>query len=424
MKRYLGTLTRTFFAPDDATLAGGSSPAAPETISTATIPSTAEPSRSTFEKIDVIKELNLSGVKGPKEALGIEDDHAEAQKLSDNLKGRTENKNFKPVAPAKKPASAKPKETPKPKVDKVIPPEKPEKKEPTPPPVATEKVKLGEKEYTTAELAKIVQERETAAAEEAKRIAAEKTKVEAAKQPEPKPEEKTPEAEQAEIKERDKEFITKLAEGINLSDYGIDITNEETLDQILSGGATGLKTFTDTLAKAIAAAELRSRRFFAESANPLFARLQPLIEKDQQVQQYVRDNQFANQFPEIKSHPKGLEESKYVREVLEGKYGRFKELIAKDMATEDEVKYVQAWEKETPQEREADIAYHVRARLGIPEPGKEPTATTPAPADEEKVEPQKPTSRPKPHSGQAVGSHAAAPAKSAQRLMAEELAAI
>ena len=392
---------RIFHAPDASEVTGGASPAmtAETPIATPAPIQETTPVKVTFEKVDVIKELGLPGVKSPKEVFGEEEGSANKKLEADSARIRqsTKRDEFKPVAPAKKvPSNKAPKEE-KPKADVNIPPEEPEKpNEPTqtkPEPVAPNKIKVKGKEYTEEELAELLEKKPEPPTE----------KLDEPK--EPKAEEQTQPPEN--IQEKDKGWIDQRSKGINLSDYGINVTDEETLDAILSGGADGLKMFTETLSKIAALAELNARKYFAEAANPLFQQLAPVINQHQRVEQFTRENQFLARFPDIKTNPKGLDEARTVRALLDQKQDRIMKLRAVNMAQPEEIAFTEEYRKLSPDQLDEDVAYHVRTRLGINQQALQQQVHQPAP-NLAAIE------RPKPHVGQPVGGRGAKSPSSSQ----------
>jgi hypothetical protein len=279
---------RAFFAP-----AGGV--AAADSPTGADIP-VASPIAASPAVVSIVpKEAaeRTSKTISPAEALGLP---ASPRAQLDAMAKATQAANAKTNTPLPK----KKKEVP-PVIPPVIPPVKADDKAPVIPPVKADdkapvippvvppvpKIKVGEKEYTQDELTAYMAELEKKAA------APDEPAKEPAKGPDGqpvKPVEQDP-VKQLTTAERDAKFIADKLVGFKLEDYGVKLSDVE-FDTILSGGAEGVKAFTEVLARVAIAAELNARKWTEATMNPILSDLAPIMNSHQQIAQYQREAGF------------------------------------------------------------------------------------------------------------------------------------
>jgi hypothetical protein len=150
---------------------------------------------------------------------------------------------------------------------------------------AEEKIKLGDKEYTKAELEALV--------------AAGKPPVVA-----PKPEEKpapTPaeiEAQRAEVRRKDREWVKTNSVALDVPEIP-----EETMDVILGGGKKGIEALNNVLRETSANALLAARKSIFQEVGPILEELRqaqaPLLEAQRQAADDREWNVFAEKFPDL-----------------------------------------------------------------------------------------------------------------------------
>jgi hypothetical protein len=211
--------------------------------------------------------------------------------------------------PAPKPASPlteKPAETPAPAA--AVPAEKPAE---TPIPAAPakpadEKVKIGDKEYTKAELEQALAAR-TAPAPAAAPVAA----------PEPV-KALTPE----EIATNEAKWQTSFIEQEKLT---APITDKE-METILSGDKDGVVLLSSKLNSVVAKAVMLARKSVYAELNPILgqlqANLQPVFQNTAQVEQAAAEHQFFTAYPDFAKH------ADTVRKVGEALFTRFPKEVA------------------------------------------------------------------------------------------------
>lgn len=377
-----------FFAPDDTTPAGGTSPAA-----TVAIPAEASPTGKDIPqaparepKVPEIVQpqpVKQKGIVDVKKALGLPEKpstllKAESDRVKEAAKGSTiipvpkiKTKVEKPAEPAEAPAATKESETPT--TAAATAPE---------PPV---KVKIGDAEMTPDEIAAKIAELEAKA-----------------KAPEPKPEPVaepakpaaktlTPEERAAEEKRLDDEYLAKASEKYTLPEADLDV--------LLSGGEPAVKLF----AKLRAQDALETRRWVEETMNPILRDLEPVLEMHAQVAKYQEEARFFTANEDLRPH------QKTVRAVEAALRKHYPEQYAAMTETQ----------------RHAEVATNVKAILAEFQPAAAPT--TPAPAAVS-PEPPKPAPaapapakpRPAPATGQ-VGGSASPRAVNPQAAMVQRL---
>lgn len=375
---------RFFFNADAAILAGGASPApvlAPEITSPVATPKV-EPVNIPAHKgvISAAKSLGLAlpGIQGPKEA-GFDDPAIEMAAMEKSMGKKSEptrGEDGKFTAADK--TAVKATDKPKPKAaEKPVVPAKPEPVKPVAP---VAKLKIGDKEMTPEEVTE--------------HIASLEAKLKPAEPPKPE----VPATQVADDeKKRDEEFYTTAASAYS--------PTEEEFDAILAGGPEAVKSFGKSLAKV----ELNARKWAQDQINPILdsfeKRIQPLLQHQQQIQQYTKETNFLAANPDIKAHAQGLTEKRTVEAALNQKRERIQRLISAGVADAGELSFAKDFDASTPEQLQEDIAHHVRQRLGI-KPGETPL--TP-PAAVTPVAPPAPVSQPKPFNGDRPGGGHNAP---------------
>lgn len=264
-------------APTDG--GGGISDAAPA------IPSVSLPTRQIVSAADAL------GLDEPSSnALG-----AEFDRNKKNLPPETAGLP-KPEPAAKPPAAkkpAKPAAEPKATAAKAEPAKPAEPKKPETPaaPAEPKKIKIGGKEYTEEELAKILDGPKPAPQAEPAKPAA----------PTPEPP-KPPSAE--EIAQAESKWVQQQAEA-----FSVDLTPEQ-LESVLGGGEDGVKALKSIVATNSARAILQARKQIFEEVNrtlvpdlaSLHQALNPLVENQQQLTAYTTEQLFASKHPAFKEH--------------------------------------------------------------------------------------------------------------------------
>lgn len=204
----------------------------------------------------------------------------------------TPNKPAEPVKPAK-PAETVP--ATKPKASKAAAePATPAAPAKPAAPAAPEKVKIGDKEYTVAELEKLVAKPAPAPAP--------------APQPKPTPTPAappTPEqiaAQKAETAKLEQTWVDNFVqrEAINFP------MTEDEMETILSGGKGAVELFGAKLAQVAGRSALLARKSMYEDLDPMIANLQktlaPLLTNHQDIARVAAETQFTSAYPEFKSH--------------------------------------------------------------------------------------------------------------------------
>lgn len=393
MKRFL-----QFFNADAATLAGGGSPAAisvPDVTAPASAPKIEAVSIPVHQgAIQAAKSLGLPGVQGPKEA-GFGDSAAELAAIdkANGKQERTRNPDgtFSSTEPSAPATVVKDKTPTAPKPVKPVA-AKPVAAAPAP---VVAKVKIGDKEMTPEEItARIAELEAKAKPAEAVKPAAEPAKPDA-----------------PDYAKLDEEFYTK--ESANYT------PSADELDAILAGGPEA----ATSLARVLAKVDLNARKAIEAQLNPILdafhSQIQPLINQQQQIQQFTKENSFLSANPDIKAHAQGLAESRKVEAAFGDKRERIQRLIVAGVANPKEVEFARAFDARTPEDIQADIAHHTRLRLGIAA-GAAPAAE--APVASAPAQPPAPVvAAPKPFNGDRPGGTPAAVNESPQARMVREM---
>ena len=214
----------------------------------------------------------------------------------------------KPAEPSPTPAAQKPNEPAK-GVDPNAPATPPAEPKP-----AEQKVKIGGKEYTVAELEKLV----------AKPAPAPKPAAEAPKPSAPAPlTEAQIAAQKAEVSKQEQAWVDNFIqkESINF------VLSEDDMETILSGGKGAVELLGKTLANVASRSALLARKSMYEDLEPMIANLDktlaPLLGNFQQVSRVSAEQQFIGAFPEFKDH------MDTVREMASALEKQFPEQVAK-----------------------------------------------------------------------------------------------
>lgn len=214
----------------------------------------------------------------------------------------------KPIVPVKPPESVVPSVVPPVVPAPVVPPVKPP--EPVVPPVVPapakpeSKVKVGDKEYTVAELEKaLAEKKEAPAAPAAPAPVVPPTKEEIA------------------TKESEWKVNFLKSEGLNFA------STPEELDTILAGGEEGTKLFTAKMNEAVASAVLHARKSLYADFGPKFASLEqalvPLSTQQVEMEKVAVESAF------IAAHPDFVPHISTAREVAAALVTQFPEQAAK-----------------------------------------------------------------------------------------------
>lgn len=345
-------ILRLLYAPDAAEPAGGASPM---TFDVPETPSAATESTVTDVVLDSPVAEAVYGIKGPKEALG-DDGVEEMEKMEAQMQGREPRergpdgkflpkgaKKEETVADTKKTEAAKP---------AVKAPAKAAAK-PTPvakapaTPQASAKVKIGDEEKTAEEWAAEIADTRAKA-----KVAAEK-KTEAAA-PEPKTEPNPEEIAADEAKKLD-DFIAREAKK-----YEIE---PKELDTILSGLEGAAPALAKVLTKVEASTRQWATREFNKVIQVMHDRMQPLIEHQQRIADYQRDNGFLEANPEIKAHPQGYATYQKTKADMENGYKDIEEKTQKGTVTPAEAVWLANRKLATQEQYESSLAILTKEEL-------------------------------------------------------------
>lgn len=323
-----------FYSPDAEAIAGGASPAP---VAAPVAAPEAAPAASTQETSIKLEDI-AGGDRGtrtisPSKALGLPDAKstlgAEIGKASQKnphteVKAREKKGEAAPATPAE-PTAITPKVQPA-----------------APAPATTNlpaKIKVGDKEYTEAELTALIAKPAEAPAAPAPAASASAPTAPSAP--------KTPEQLAAETAEavktaadKESEWLKANADSYKPEDFGL---TPETFDHILSGGPDGVKAFMTALGQVAAKSALETRKAIADQLNPILDdyhnRMEPISTMYRQVEEYQQFASFEREFPDLS----GKSEA----------YGAVKSTLMKHYP--DQVR------KMTQAEFNAEIAGHIRA---------------------------------------------------------------
>ncbi len=202
--------------------------------------------------------------------------------------------------------------------------------------------------------------------------------------------------------------MQKRQSELDLKQFGIDL-NEEMHDTILSGGPKAVEAHIDMLKKLAVGIEMGYRSFFASQANPIFSKLEPLLQDRQQIEQFRHENEFLGSNHDIKDHPKGVETYRTVANELHQYYSELQQKAASGNLSPVEHAWATIYENQSRSEFDADVAHHTRERLkAIPAAAQPPpvaAATPPVSAT--------PPPKPKPVAGKPFGGERPGGASSA-----------
>jgi hypothetical protein len=302
-------LNRLLRNPDPTPSGGGVTPPPAPAAPVSTIPA--------------VENLTRTGTPSAADALGLD------EPVSKSL-GSVFDSNRKNLAPSTagiQPTPPAAPEPPKPAAPE--PPKPPTPPEPPTPPAAPEppkpeprKLKIGDKEYTEEELAKIVS---------GQNQQPQPPQPEPPKPAQPEPP-KPPTAE--EVAQQESAWVAERAKSFN-----IDLS-EETLEKVLAGGAEGVEAFKSAIAQAAARAHLEARKSIFTDLDQdlkglgyLNQAVQGLIAERQQLQRYTTEQLFVQQYPEFK------ENIDIARQIGDSLVKQYPEQVSK-MAQEDFIKIV------------------------------------------------------------------------------------
>lgn len=265
--------------------------------------------------------------------------------------------------------------------DTVKPPAKPEAK------VEPAKIKIGDEELTAEQIA------------------------ERLKAAQPKKEEKPPEAkgpseeeQRAELTQRREAFLKSKLDAIftpeqkkKMDQQLIDGKYEEFFRPILD---LILDRYEDSISQA------------DRAISAVGDKLKPLDEHYQTIQQFRKESEFLEKFPDIKADQKAVAEARAVRTAMDNYYDQIQQKIAQGTATTDEKQVAERFERATAAEYDESVAAHTRQRLGLTGKSPEKPAQA-APVATPAAPPAKP--QPKPPTGQPPGGVATPVAISEQQ---------
>lgn len=241
--------------------------------------------------IPTVPNLTRTTLPSAKDSLGLDDSPSKTiGAVFDNNRQR----NLPPVT------AGFPSEPPKPPAAPATPPpapapapEPPKPAEPAPPVPAPapepRKVKIGDKEYTEAELAAIVQKQDQ---QPPAQPPAPPAPPEAPKVPSPE-----------EIAKAEAEWVSARAQ-----EFKYDVT-EEQVERVLEGGKEGAEAFKAILSNVYAKAVLEARKSIFGDLQQDFAGInqmaqvvQSLVQERQALQQYTTEQLFVQEYPEFKDN--------------------------------------------------------------------------------------------------------------------------
>lgn len=249
-------------------------------------------------------------------------------------------------------------------------------------PPADDKITIGGKAYTKAELEAALAAKEKPAPTPAPAAPAAK--------PDGAPAGPTPE----QIREANARFVADISEKI---DFDIP---EAQLETILVGGKEGAAALKGLLKQVAAHAVLSTRAQVAEELNPhlanIYGRLDPLVSGSVELEKVATEQAFVAQYPDLAEA--GLEDARWVAEQLVEKYPeQVRQMSRADFIAEvarqtDQLKETE-FKRWNPKFQGTWRDWFKAQKEPPPAPAAIPTpAPTPAPAPE----PPKPAVRPKP----------------------------
>lgn len=177
-----------------------------------------------------------------------------------------------------------------------------------PPAQEPKKIKVGDNEYTEAELAKLLEKGNTP-----------QPAPQPAPQPQAAPQPQGPSAGQ--IKAAEDKFVAEMAKT-----FQGGIGTEAELEAILTGGKEGLEAFNNVIRNVAARAILETRKSiypdFEGHLHNLYSALEPLHAQQFELERYATEQAFVSQFPEYTG-----EDLQLARTVAEELLARFPEQI-------------------------------------------------------------------------------------------------
>lgn len=177
----------------------------------------------------------------------------------------------------------------------------------TPAPPPEQKVKIGDREYTTSELEALLKQQQQQQPPPPPKQDPKPTEPE-------KPKELT-EEEKAEIARKEQVFIEETAKQIQFTKI-----SEQDMDAILEGGEAAASKMSELLAKQAAHVMLETRRGIYEDVNAyigsLEERLNPVFSQQDQLQRVAVETQFLQSYPEFSENPNALAAARQVAEQL------------------------------------------------------------------------------------------------------------
>jgi len=216
-------------------------------------------------------------------------------------------------------------------------------------PPAEEKIKVGEKEYTRAELEERLKEKPEPAP-------APVAKVEPPKPP-------TPEelaAQQKADHQRDLDWIAARAKEFKPESYGIPL-NAESLETILLGGPEALSELQNVLGSLMEATHLRARKSLVNDLNPVLNKVEdkmkPVLEHLRQIHDFQSHRLFATKYADLQAHTAIVED---IRESVREAYDLSRSAIDAGRASEKDKNFVANYEAMSPEQYEDFIAENAR----------------------------------------------------------------
>lgn len=281
------------------------------------------------------------GVKGPEEILGESPEEA-LKKATDGELPKTEV----PKTKTKEPKAKVPKATPK---TPAKPGEPPTTTEVDQPPT---KLKIGEEEKTVEDWQKELKELR------------EKTTSKAAPDPSPNtdPDDKEvaaqKEASQKQLAERRKAWIDE-----QVARKDDPIADDKVFDTMLAGGPEAVKLFKQV--RAHDKAELRE--FVADAINHVLGErdsaLRPIMEREKTITQYNEEHRALNATPELKTHAKGLETYRKVRDEYQAAFEGIQAKRRENKATQAELQWSDQFSQMKPEDRQKAFAEQAKAEI-------------------------------------------------------------
>lgn len=392
-------------APSSEPSPAASEPASsPEPMATPVAPRSPAISPDLAEKMGLPQNTKAIDVK-PMHALGL------TQPPRSAVKDLIEKENLKinrspvydpkaiaaKVAATTSPAVTPPATTPTPPAAPVAPAPTIPAAPATPPPGAVQKYKIGDREYTPEQMAAYI-EGQNANRQQPPAIQPQQRQTPTDPMANMKPEER-----QAFIKQKETEWVNQTAPAIDLSQVGA-ITPEQA-DIIAGGGPEAMKVLNEIRQKDVAYSTLLARKTVAQEANPIFEKMEriiqqqaqtiaPILQREQEIATWETEALFVADHPDLVPH---FEAARAVGNELVRQFPKWAQTVTRKQ-------FVDAVAEQT---RAVNAKFGWDKKSLAPMSSPPPTIQTPNSA-QSKATPVKTSTGPQPIRGQAPGKPAAA----------------